>query len=220
MKLMDLPKHHAVLIERGEREAVGLVLWNELQALSPAHRFFNQTVLDIDTARSLITWAQTPYNDEKIAIVSFSTITLPAQNAMLKMLEEPRVGVRFILITSNKDNLIETVLSRICEFKTKNETRSTTSDDFANEFLRTPHALRMKLPFVVELLARLDEEGRKDREGVRAFVLSLSQTLSKKVSSSRYVLETVKVASYVSDPSASGKALVEYLSLLLPQVSA
>lgn len=221
MLFKDLPKHHAVLIVHNEREAAGLALWKELQAISPAHRFFNQTVLDIDTARSLISWANTPYNDEKVALISFHTATLPAQNSMLKMLEEPRAGVRFILLTSNKDILIDTVTSRLLEVTSQKSKVYKAESELlihSEEFLRTPQVLRIKLPFVVELLARLDEEGRKDREGVRAFILSISEVLSKNKALPRYITETIQVASYASDPSASGKALIEYLALLLPKI--
>ncbi|MFA6608804.1 MAG: hypothetical protein WCT07_02750 [Candidatus Paceibacterota bacterium] len=216
MKISDLPNHHAVLLVHDERDSVGVALYNELSSLSPAHRFFNQTVLDIETARAIISWAQTPYNDEKIAIISFHTATLPAQNAMLKILEEPRDGVRFILVTSNKINLIDTVLSRLNYVQDKKVESKLSS--LAEEFLQTPNSMRMKLPFTIELLSRIDEEGRKDRESVRAFILSLVEVLSSNHVEPRYVTETLQVASYASDPSASGKALIEYLSLLLPVV--
>lgn len=220
MKLHDLPKHHAILVIHENREHEGALLWEELQNASLAHRFFNQTVLDIDTARSIISWANTPYNDEKIALVSFHTASLPAQNAMLKVIEEPPIGVRFILLTSNKESLIGTVLSRVQEIKqqTVDDRQQTTENGVAEEFLRTPHSLRMKLVSVIELLARVDEEGRKDREAVRRFILSLTTILLRKKIASRYTEETLHVASYASDPSASGKMLLEYLALLLPQV--
>ena len=223
MKLSDLSKHHAVLIVDSEREATSLSLWNELQALSPAHRFFNQTVLDIDTARKIISWTNTPYNEEKIALISFHTSGIPAQNSMLKILEEPREGVRFILITSNKDNLIDTVISRLQVFKTNNEERITNNDGLAKLFLETNPTTRMKLPLVVELLSRVDEEERKDKESVRKFILQIaeflgSQSASGRMVKSKYIEETLQMASYASDPSVSVKALLEYLALLLPVV--
>lgn len=219
MKLSDLSKHHAVLIVDSEREATSLSLWNELQALSPAHRFFNQTVLDIDTARKIISWANTPYNEEKIALISFHTSGMPAQNSMLKILEEPREGVKFILVTSNKDNLIDTVISRLQVFKTNNEKRITNNENLATIFLETNPTVRIKLPFIIELLSRVDEEDRKDKEAVRKFILQIVETLgSEKSIKPKYIEETLQMASYASDPSVSGKALLEYLSLLLPQV--
>jgi hypothetical protein len=215
MNLADLPSHHAILLVNSERSACGLALWNELQSLSPAHRLFNQTVLDIDTARAITSWALSSYNDEKIALISFHTASIPAQNAMLKMLEEPRRGVRFILLTSNKENLIGTVLSRVHYVQGDASQNDSLS---AVEFLKTAPTARMKLPIIVELLSRIDEEGRKDRERVRAFILSVANVLSSVKASPRYITETLQTASYVSDPSASGKALLEYLTLLLPVI--
>jgi DNA polymerase III delta prime subunit len=217
MRFSELPKHHALLLTSVDRTAYADELWKEISVLSPAHTYFNQTVLDIDTSRAIIHWAQTPYNDERIALVSFHTAGLPAQNAMLKILEEPRTGTRFILITTNKEHLIETVLSRVRHIHVEGE-----SDDrmkkIAEEFLATSSSFRMRLSHVVDILAALDEEGRKDREAVKGFILSLVPVLQAKKVESRYITETLEIASYASDPSASGKALIEYLSLLLPQI--
>ena len=215
MKVMNLPQHHAILLESSNRNALSDLLFSELQSLSPAHRFFNQTVLNIDNAREIISWAQTPYSEEKIAILSFHTIGLEAQNALLKLFEEPK-GVRFILITGNIGSLIGTVLSRVYLIKEKDNLEKTND---AELFLSTSHGLRMKLPCVVNIISRVDEEDRKDREGVRAFMLSLIATLEKKSIEQKYIQKTLQTASYASDPSASGKALLEYLALLLPQTS-
>ncbi len=221
MKLSDLSKHHAVLVVDGEREAVSLALWNELQALSPAHRFFNQTVLDIDTARKIISWANTPYNEEKIALISFHTGGIPAQNSMLKILEEPRDGVRFILVTSNKDNLIDTVTSRLFEVTSRKSVHKVESEFLipVEAFLKTNPTARIKLPFIIELLSRVDEEDRKDKESVMKFILQIAESLgNEKNIKPKYIEETLQIASYASDPSVSGKALLEYLALLLPQI--
>ncbi len=216
MKWNDLPKHHAVLVTHPDRASCGDALWEEVSALSPAHRYFNQTVLDIDTARKIISWAQAPYNDERIALISFHTAGTPAQNAMLKVLEEPRPGTRFVLLTSNVANLLPTIMSRVHHMRSE-EGEVNLDRKHAEEFLRTSHAFRMKLSFVVDLLACVDEEGRKDREAVRSFLLSIAGELSAARVAPHYIQETLELASYASDPSASGKALLEYLTLLLPQ---
>jgi hypothetical protein len=75
----------------------------------------------------------------------------------------------------------------------------------------------MKLPYVVDILSRVDEEDRKDRESIRAFILSLATVLQNTNTNPKYIQETLEVASYAADPSAGGKALLEYLSLLLPK---
>lgn len=217
MDLSKLPKHHATLITHSDRAATGEALWEEISALSPAHRFFNQTVLDIDTARSIIHWAQTPYNDERIALISFHTAGIPAQNAMLKVLEEPRPGTRFVLLTSNASILLPTIMSRVQHVRHL-DGKADIDHRHAEEFLRSSHTFRMKLSFIGDLLAGTDEEGRRDREAVRNFILSVADILAKSSVPSRYVNETLQAASHASDPSSSGKALLEYLSLLLPQI--
>lgn len=214
MKLIDLPLHHAILIESNERTITTQSLCDELTKLSPVHAFFNHTVLDIETAREVRTWANTPYNEEKIAVLSFNTMGLEAQNLLLKVLEEPRSGVRFILVTTHTKHLISTVLSRVCIVR-HTEKGNTAKD--AMLFLETSHTSRMKLPYVTDILSRVDEESRKDRESVKEFIISLAEIAQQKQYPSMYTKEIFEIASYASDPSVSGKALIEYLALLLPQ---
>lgn len=214
MTFSELPAHHAILVTHEDRAAYASGLWKELSQLSPAHRYFDQTVLDIDTVRSIISWAQSAYNDERVALISFHTAGAPAQNAMLKILEEPRPGTRFVIVTTHTSNLIPTILSRVFHIHITSEK----GNEEAKEFLATEFSLRMKLPYVVGMLAKTDEEGRKDRESLKRFLLSLVEVLRLCGVEPRYLSETLQVASYASDPSASGKALLEYVSLLLPRI--
>ncbi|MBP6888167.1 MAG: hypothetical protein KBC21_00540 [Candidatus Pacebacteria bacterium] len=212
----SLLTHHATLFVHPQRKNISDTLWEELRQDSPAHTFFDNTILDIDTARSIASWANTPYNEKKIGLVSFHTITIPAQNALLKIVEEPPTHVQFIFITSNKENLLPTLLSRLNYVEQESKTIS--KNQSAEAFLKTPPQMRIKLPQITELLAKVDEEDRKDRESVRLFILELAKTLKEKNVSAHYVTETLEVASYAGLPSSSTKALVEYLSLLLPEV--
>jgi hypothetical protein len=217
MNINELPVHHAILITHSDRHEIAQTFWDELKQQSLAHRFFDTTVLDIETARTIISWAKSSYDENRVGLISFHTIGVPAQNALLKILEEPNEKTRFILVTSNKENLIDTVLSRVLhhdltESVVKNISHNT------KEFASTKPTERMKLPIITSLLSQTDEEGRKDREAVRTFILSLVDVYSRQSQSQQYILEILEVASYASDPSSSGKALLEYLSLLLPQV--
>ena len=218
MKLSDLPKHHAVLIAHHERETISESLWNELAKESLSHNYFKQTVLDIDTVRNIISFANSSQSRNRTALISFHTATLPAQNAMLKILEEPRVGVSFILVTSNRENLIPTVISRVHEIKQKAESRKQNEGN-AELFFKTKPTERMELNFVKEILNKEDEEKRKDREGVRNFILSLALfARGKKEIRGSDLMKIEECVSYASDSSASGKMLLEFLSLLLPQI--
>jgi hypothetical protein len=71
---------------------------------------------------------------------------------------------------------------------------------------------------VTKLLASTDEEKRKDREKVKAFILALVEIMRTHNYQQIHILETIEIASFAGDPSSSGKTLVEYLGLLLPQL--
>lgn len=59
-----------------------------------------------------------PYGDRNIAIISDAdTMTLRAQNRLLKTLEEPAPGTILILLSENIENLTNTILSRCVKFR-------------------------------------------------------------------------------------------------------
>jgi len=217
MNIINSLSHHAVLFVHPERKAFTEELWNELRKDSIAHILHDHTVFDIDTARSLISWAQSAFDGHRTALLSFHTITIPAQNALLKILEEPRSTVRFIIVTSNKEMLLPTLYSRLQEQSLTHN--NDTATEAAKLFLTTSPDKRMKLPYIVALLAQTDEEKRQDRETLRSFILSLTILLRSDSKNFTHILSVLETASFASDSSASGKSLLEYLSLTLPQTS-
>lgn len=214
MRIQELPQHHALLIIDENRKE----LFEELSAELPSftHFVLEQTVFDIESAKKFIAWTNTPRQEKAVALISFHTTTIPAQNALLKMLEEPTEYVRFILITTNKENLLPTFISRTQVMQTSS-TGVLVGED-VQTFLTTKPLLRMKLPSVMALLEGEDEEGRKDREQVRLFLLLLAETLGGMSSvNPDHLKEVLLFSAYAQDPSSSGKALLEYVSLLLPK---
>jgi DNA polymerase-3 subunit delta' len=148
-------------------------------------------------------------------------MTLQAQNALLKVFEEPRAGVRFILVTTGKNSIIPTLLSRLqhrdLDIGTKDVTENK-EENFAKEFLKSTSSERMKIKEVTSLLARKDEEDRKDREKVQESIYAIATELKKSNTAPHYIEKTLVMASYSGDPSSSGKSILEYLSLLLPVI--
>jgi hypothetical protein len=209
--------HHATLFTHEKRKEVSGIIWKNLKLQSIANVVYDVTVIDIDTARKLIAWSNTPYHEPKVAFLTFHSITIQAQNALLKLFEEPRKGIQFILVTHHKNTLLPTLLSRL-EHRDLGEIiiPNNATQNHAEEFLTTHYSQRMKLPYIITLITRVDEEDRKDREGVKNFITSLAETISTKEKFSSHTLETLTMAAYAGDPSSSGKAILEYLSLLLP----
>lgn len=59
-----------------------------------------------------------PYGERNITIISDAdTMTLRAQNRLLKTLEEPAEGTILILLSENIENLTQTILSRCVKFR-------------------------------------------------------------------------------------------------------
>ena len=215
MKFKDLPNSQAILIVDEGRKEISDNFWAEINEEKTPNIFINKTVIDIETIREIISWANTPFNGDKTCLISFHTITLPAQNSALKLLEEIKPGVGFILITSNEEALIPTILSRLHKIYNKSKVNR---ESLASEFFKTKPVDRMKLKSITELLGKEDEEKRKDRESVKSFLSDLILFGKENDLEGDRLIKLIEIENYAGDPSSSGKVLIEFLSLYLPQI--
>lgn len=76
-------------------------------------RLFCANELDIDTARSIIDESYIASEGTKTILIAALTFNIYAQNALLKVLEEPPRGVVFILYAKMKFLLLPTIRSRL-----------------------------------------------------------------------------------------------------------
>ena len=79
-----------------------------------------QKSIKIDTIRSLIKFAHLApsYSNKKVIIIdNADTMTVDAQNALLKTLEEPPLSTIIILVTGKENFLLPTILSRTTHIK-------------------------------------------------------------------------------------------------------
>lgn len=91
------------------------VIDREFQAALLNESAPRQKALKIDTVRQLADYAgEKPIlSTNKVFIVNDAhTLTFQAQNAMLKILEEPPPRTHFILVTSQRHSLLATIISR------------------------------------------------------------------------------------------------------------
>lgn len=122
--------HHAYICE-GEKDSIFpsicSFLENDLKFATKANPDFVYEEWDkflISHARRLqeMQLNKTTNSGRKIFIISFNFITREAQNALLKVLEEPTSGTHFFFITPSAHVFLDTVLSRIqliSDFKQK-----------------------------------------------------------------------------------------------------
>ncbi len=151
---------------------------------------------------------------EAVFVVGASAITNEAQQALLKLFEEPQVGVVFVLLVPH-GTLLPTLRSRMLPYPELLDDQSQTSV-IARQFLKASGKARSEL--IAALLK--DEDGVKER--VRTLLDGLERELARLNLAQKEVrqgLEDIaKVRSYVGDRSPSLKMLLEHLAISLPQL--
>lgn len=213
---MDTNTHHAMSIEAERTE--GLV-W--------AHTFIHETFglqiqgnpdielteterFTIEHARQLKTRAtQSPLGSAQVFIIVCESILHEAQNALLKLFEEPSPQTYFILVIPTHKGLLPTVRSRLAYM---GRIACTPQEvPFATSFLQAS---------VGERLALLQPTlKKKDRAFARAFVNALEHHVHKKglKNHAQALAEIAYVRNYLPDRSSSLKMLLEHLAVTLPK---
>jgi DNA polymerase III delta prime subunit len=162
----------------------------------------------IDDANKLIADAHLrSVGEKKIFIHSFGFITHEAQNALLKLFEEPPQGTHFFLIVPTVSLLLPTVRSRMQVIKASKdiEANETALSKQVQTFLNANKADRMVL--VKDIAA--------DRSRAALFFDALEHALVKRTKSTETLEALYQAKNYIRDRGASPKILLEYLALMV-----
>ena len=136
-------------------------------------------------------------------IIGTHSITTEAQNALLKLFEEPPADTIFYLVVPHESILLATLRSRL--FLAKKETSN--NGEMAEEFLKSSYK---------ERLAMIADLAKKDSEVLKELARSLGRSYENSwpTKTKRALLLTSR---YVYNRGASKKMLLEELALSLPQ---
>lgn len=141
--------------------------------------------------------------DKQVFVIAAKSIGIEAQNALLKLFEEPPADTIFFLIVPYESIIIPTLRSRFVE-KGKQKTESA-GDSLAEEFVR------MSYPERLDMIA---SAAKKDPASLQKLVARMGDLpdyiLSKEAKRSLLVTER-----YIRNRGASRKMLVEELALSL-----
>ncbi len=146
-------------------------------------------------------------------ILGIASIASEAQQALLKLFEEPQEGNIYVVLVPH-GTLLPTLRSRLAEYPHKFEDEGSVKD--AKKFLSLSGKDRSD--FITKLLK--DDEGTKER--VRDFINALELELHDKLAKSntlkaREALADISmVRDYLRDRSPSLKMLLEHLAISLP----
>jgi DNA polymerase III delta prime subunit len=177
-------------------------------------------VMDIEDGRAIKILHQNrpTTGDKKIFIVSANFITEKAQNAMLKLFEEPRGDTHFFLVLPSLNNIIPTFKSRLYIIDTIETNNSIIN---SKEFLNMSIGERMEA--VKKICGSVSDEEESKIEIIK-FINSLEIELKKKINFLQTNKQEVKmfediemIRQYAGEQSPSLKMLLEHVSLILPK---
>jgi len=225
IKLPNL-SHHAYYLVGGDSVRVELTA-----ALAKQHKIKIHGNLDfserkyenftIDDARELKLSAEmrpvasdaTMTDAKKIFVIQMSNITSEAQNALLKLLEEPADYVHFFLIVASAHLLLSTVKSRMSLINEQADIAVNAMSEDAVAFLKSPSAKRLE--YIKKLIDAISDEKRPKQDAIDLINAIEAQIYSTtNVRKSTKQLEAIeKARNYMNDRGASLKMLLEYVAL-------
>jgi DNA polymerase III delta prime subunit len=213
--------HHAYLLEGGLKTITEIInfLKKEVNFNTQNNQNFFQERFDnfgIDEARKIkdLQSKKSTTEDKQIFILQINSITSQAQNALLKVFEEPASATHFFIIVPSVDVLLPTLRSRLMLIGNKIEEDKETLDLVEN-FLSQKPAQRL------ELIKNLLEDKTKSI----FFLKTLRGVFRQKLDMNNLtkdeafaIKEILKAENYIQTPSSSVKMLLEFISLIVPVI--
>ncbi|MFA6554255.1 MAG: hypothetical protein WCS89_01985 [Candidatus Paceibacterota bacterium] len=222
--------HHAYCLIGGDSVRDQLVVILNEEHSIPIHgnsdlfqkRYENFT---IDDARELkLAHEMRPIQNEgkKIFIITADNINVEAQNALLKLLEEPAEYAHFFLIIPGSHLLLPTVKSRLSFVEMIQGKGGKSGGNSGNDSEVTADAKKFvslnpakRLEMVKNLLDEITKE-KKTKQHAINFLNAIQEEVYKKkgvAGNLESLIATETARKYVSDRSPSLKMLLEYVAL-------
>ncbi len=209
---MNTEIHHALVIEGDHSAGIN---WAKNYIVNTLHmnlrgnpdvNFIEVERYTIKNARDLkIRANKTPFGKSQVFIIQSESILHEAQNALLKLFEEPANNTYFLIVIPTLNGLLDTVRSRIQyggrAFDKPKEI------DFAQKFIKSTIGTRIKM---LEPILKL-----KDRKNAREILDAVELQLhSDGVKKNAHTLKEIYfIRQYISNRSSSLKMLLEHLAI-------
>ena len=181
---------------------------------NPDYQYQEFDTFGIDEARalSLAQSRKSFTSGKKIFVISFQGITIEAQNALLKVLEEPTRDTHFFFLTDSSQKFLLTVLSRVQVIV---DSEKKDSESAGKKFVNLPVAERLAVSL------RIGEA--KNKKEAKALLESVEAYLGEKMRAGDMASETIvaleetmNAKKYLGDRAPSVKILLEHISLIVP----
>lgn len=195
--------HHALLLFAHDVSSVGI---DELKSDNEVHDTLFEK-FGVDDAQQLVrsAYIRPLQTSMQLCVVRAQFVTLEAQNALLKVFEEPPVSTNFLLIVPRDFIVLPTLLSR-CEIVRSGET--VTENALFTDFVAASYAQR---------LALIDQaQKNKDavwQRSIKKGLITYAQTHTEHLKELEYS------ARLLLTRGASNKFLLEHAALTIPSSS-
>ncbi len=199
--------HHAFLVAGQPDEAL---LYVDVSLREPGLDVlhFLGSRMGIDEVRQIISEANIlPISHQyRSFVIGYNDITIEAQNALLKILEEPPRTTRFYIVSNAEERLIPTLRSRLMSLSPE-ESVVISKRDFSKFFSGTPSE-KIK---IIESLVK-----KEDVSGMRALIEAIELWAREKRDTAT-LSEIVSLLPVFNSPGASKKMILEHLALSLSE---
>lgn len=174
---------------------------------NPDTLFGEHESFGIDEARNLSVWAiKKPFGARKVAFIKLASMTSEAQNALLKLFEEPVANTYFFLILVSLGGVIPTLLSRVHVLVGSNSADG--GRKLGEDFLKADVSKRFK---IIDPIIK-----NKDKEKARKLIASISSAILAKENRDAWSLGTVlNSEKFIRGRAPSLKLILEWLVLTL-----
>lgn len=213
---MNFDSHHAYLIESKSKDNLTLLREQVLEYFG-MEQLTHPDVVEVDVPQFLLEHASSVKEadlkmplvaKQKIIFIFFESITREAQNALLKVFEEPSATSKFFIVASNTHVLLQTLLSRLQRVEISFNAPQKKLN--AGTFLKK--TLGERLEEVSNIIKKVqDDELRKD--DIVTFVSDIEHEY-KKAKQYKQAISCLKQKEFILDKSSSLKLVLERVALL------
>jgi len=213
--------HHAYMV-RGSIDEVTRVITDVFQMTLHGHPdvyHYQKDVLKIEEARRIREQQSLhPVRGVKtIFVIEAREITFQAQNALLKVFEDPSESTIFFLVVERHTHIVPTLSSRLIEVYPSSSSVNEISviHSMAYEFLDALPAQR------IEMLADIYKEKNKQKARFLLDQCEVCITHAWRNNSVSYesIVEIIEAKKYMQMSGCSLKLLLEHLAFALPRIS-
>ncbi|MBI2096075.1 MAG: hypothetical protein HYT43_00340 [Candidatus Taylorbacteria bacterium] len=218
LKIENLEAHHAYLAE-GNLEANLETILSVLEKKYGIGRTGNpdlfverSAALTVDEARELRSRAYTkPVTQKKIFILAFEAITREAENALLKLFEEPPSSSLFFILIPRGARLSGTMRSRLYLLNQAGKNVEAEDEEARRFCAGSP---RERLEMSAGLAGRV-EKGELSRQKIFDFLNSVESLLARKSMAAESLRALLEIKPFILDKGSSVKMILEYLAFSL-----